>query len=198
MRLLARALANALGAVFLETTGADLKSRFVGGSEENLRLLFARARQAAPTVILFKELDAIATRPARGMAEPSVFLQLLQELDLLPPGELVFAIGTALTIDGFDHALIQPGRFELVLELGAPTRDYRAEIVRRAAAAVGLEFPEDAVDRAADLSANPPPKPPFHGARLAGLCRGLARLRLRNGAQGPVTPDEVSEVWAKL
>ncbi len=197
-RLFARAVANALGAVFLETTGAELKSRFVGGNEENLRLLFAKARQVAPAVILFKELDAFAARPTKGVTEPSLFLQLLQELDALPPGERVLVIGTTLTVEGLDSGLVQPGRFELVLELGPPTGEDRAEIVRRAASVVGLTLSDEAVTRATDLSANPPPKPPFHGARLARLCRGLARLRLRTGVDGPVTADEVTEIWGTI
>jgi cell division protease FtsH len=197
-RLLARGLASAVGAAFLETTGAELKSRYVGGSEENLRLLFAKARQAAPAVVLFKELDAFAARPGRGVTEPSLFLQLLQELDELPRGELVFAVGTAPAASDLDSAVVQPGRFELVIELGPPTAEYRAAILSSSAAGQGLELSREAAERAVELSASPPPAPPHHGARLAALCRGLARLRALEGGNGPVKPAEVERVWASL
>ncbi|MDB5310721.1 MAG: ATP-dependent metalloprotease, FtsH family [Gemmataceae bacterium] len=197
-RLFARALANAIGGVVLETTGAELKSRFLGGSEENLRLLFAKARQAAPAVLLFKELDAFAARPTKGVAEPSLFLQLVQELDALLPGELVLAVGTVPTADGLDPALVQPGRFELVIELGPPTPLYREAILRKAAEVVGLTLSADAVARVVELSADPPSNPPYHGARQAALCRGLAWLRAREPRPDPITAREAERVWGML
>ncbi|VTU01769.1 atp-dependent metalloprotease : Cell division protein FtsH OS=Cystobacter fuscus DSM 2262 GN=D187_003964 PE=4 SV=1: AAA [Gemmataceae bacterium] len=195
-RLFARALANAAGGVFLETTGAELKSRYLGGSEENLRLLFARARAAAPAVILFKELDAFAARPARGAAEPSLFLQLIQELDALPACERVVPVATAPTAGALDPAVVQPGRFELVIELQPPSPADVPAVLEHLAPPLGLEFSPEAAARAVELvEAYPSAGPPHHCARLAALCRVLARSRARSGASGPVAPLEVTRAW---
>src|SRR5262249_41162525 len=151
-RLFARALASTVNAVFLETTGAELKSKYLGGSEENLRLLFARARAAAPAVLLFKELDAFAARPARGAARPPPFPPPLQVLGGLPAWERVIPVGTAPALSRLDPAVVQPGRFELVVELAPPTPADVAEIVRRVSALLGLTFAPEAVEKAAELA----------------------------------------------
>ncbi len=198
-RLFARALANAVNAVFLETTGAELKSRYLGGSEENLRLLFTRARAAAPAVLLFKELDAFAARPTRGVAEPSLFLQLLQELDALPACERVIPVATAPSVNTLDPAVVQPGRFELVVELRAPSQTDVPAIVEMIAAPLGLLFSPESLARTVELvEANPSAGPPFHCARLAAMCRSLARLRARTGAPDPITPLEITRAWWAL
>jgi ATP-dependent 26S proteasome regulatory subunit len=97
-----------------------------------------------------------------------------------------------------DPAVIQPGRFELVIELGPPTAEYREAILRSSSAGLGLEFSDEAAARAVELSANPPPAPPHHGARLAALCHGLARQRVLEGGNGPVRPAEVDRVWETI
>jgi cell division protease FtsH len=195
-RLFARALAREVNGVFLETTGAELKSRYLGGSEENLRLLFARARAAAPAVLLFKELDAFAARPTAGVAEPSLFLQLLQELDSLPAGERVIPVATAPSAKALDSAIVQPGRFELVVELRAPSPADVAEVLEKLARAHGLSFTREAVTRAGELSrANAEAGPPYRCARLAAVCRSLARLRARTGDTDPVPAPELERVW---
>lgn len=198
-RLLARALAHELGAVFLETTGAELKSRYLGGSEENLRLLFGRARAAAPAVLLFKELDAFAARPTRGTSEPSLFLQLLQELDTLPACERVVPVATAPDVKALDPAVVQPGRFELVLEFHSPTAADVPAVLERVGRSVGLSFALDGLARAAELAtAHQSAGPPYHCARLAAVCRALARCRARSGSTDPVGALEVERAWWEL
>jgi cell division protease FtsH len=195
-RLFARALANAINGVFLETTGAELKSRYLGGSEENLRQLFARARAAAPAVLLFKELDAFAARSTRGSTEPSLFLQMLQELDGLPACERVIPVGTVLNLESLDPAIVQPGRFELVIELGPPSSADVPLIVEKIAGPLGLEFSPAALAKATELATtNPEARPPFHCARIAAVCRTLARSRARSGVAEPVSPIELVRAW---
>jgi cell division protease FtsH len=195
-RLFARALARSVNAVFLETTGAELKSRYLGGSEENLRLLFARARAAAPAVLLFKELDAFAARPGSGVAEPSLFLQLLQELDGLPASERVIPVGTAPSIKALDPAVVQPGRFELVAELRAPSGADVTEILEKLAGRLELALAPEAVARAVELArANTEAGPPYRCARLAAVCRSLARLRARTGNTDPIPANELERAW---
>ncbi|MCE9561235.1 MAG: AAA family ATPase [Planctomycetes bacterium] len=198
-RLMARALANAMNGVFIETTGAELKSRYLGGSEENLRLLFARARAAAPAVLLFKELDAFAARPTRGAAEPSLFLQLLQEMDSLPAGERVIPVATAPSANSLDAAIVQPSRFELVVELRPPSQGDVSAIVEKMATPLGITFSTESLARTTKLiEFNQTAGPPFNCARLSALCRSLARLRARMGSVDPITVPEVERIWAGL
>ncbi|HVV99630.1 MAG TPA: ATP-binding protein, partial [Planctomycetaceae bacterium] len=91
--MFAKAMASALGAAVTIVSGPELKSRWVGESEENLRQIFHRARQSAPSVIVFDELDSFAS--ARGTykgsgVEHSMVNQLLTEMDGFHREELVF------------------------------------------------------------------------------------------------------------
>src|SRR5439155_1545194 len=95
--LFAKAMATSLGAAVTVVSGPELKSRWVGESEENLRQIFVRARQAAPALIVFDELDSFAS--ARGThtgsgVEHSMVNQLLTEMDGFRKEELVFVVGT--------------------------------------------------------------------------------------------------------
>jgi cell division protease FtsH len=198
--LFARALANAVGAALLETSGSELKSRYVGGSEENLRQLFGRARQAAPSLILFHDIDSFAGSPGRtaGPVEPSMRMQLQQELDALPHGELVLVAGTTRDRVHLDPALLQPGRFELVLEVGAPSAEDRRDILVRFGEALDLSFSPRALAWAVDHTGEVSERPPWHGARLQALCRALARQRLREGRIDETQQPDVKRALASL
>jgi cell division protease FtsH len=113
--LFAKAMATALGAAITVVSGPELKSKWVGESEENLRQIFQRARQSAPAIIVFDELDSFAT--ARGTyegsgVEHSMVNQLLTEMDGFHREELVFIVGTTNLVESLDPALLRPGRFE--------------------------------------------------------------------------------------
>ena len=119
----AKAFASAIGAAIQIVGGPDLKSKWVGESEENLRQLFLRARQSAPSVIVFDELDSFAT--ARGTyagsgVEHSMVNQLLTEMDGFHKEELVFIVGTTNLVEALDPALLRPGRFEFHLNIPYP------------------------------------------------------------------------------
>jgi cell division protease FtsH len=95
--MFAKAMASAMGAAITVVSGPELKSRWVGESEENLRQIFHRARQSAPSIIVFDELDSFAS--ARGTytgsgVEHSMVNQLLTEMDGFHSDELVFVVGT--------------------------------------------------------------------------------------------------------
>ena len=108
----AKAMAAAIGAAVTVVSGPELKSRWVGESEENLRQIFHRARQSAPAIIIFDELDSFAT--ARGTytgsgVEHSMVNQLLTEMDGFRSEELVFVVGTTNYVESLDPALLRPG-----------------------------------------------------------------------------------------
>lgn len=124
--LLAKAVATQCGVRFLAVKGPELINMYIGESERNVREVFARARAAAPCIVFFDELDALA--PARGSGGDSggvmdrVVSQLLAEVDGLSCGgpnvEDVFVIGATNRPDLIDPALLRPGRFDKLLFVG--------------------------------------------------------------------------------
>ena len=117
-----RALAHEAAAAFFPVKGAELLDKYVGESERAVRELFARARAAAPSILFFDEIDAIA--PVRGRSTTSVtdsvVAALLTELDGIASRGEVVVIGATNRIDLIDPAIIRGGRLELHLELGLP------------------------------------------------------------------------------
>lgn len=123
--LLAKAVATECGLTFLSVKGPELINMYVGESERNVREIFQQARAAAPSIIFFDELDALA--PARGQSADSggvmdrVVAQLLAELAALQTERLsVFVLGASNRPDLVDAALLSPGRFDRLVYLGVP------------------------------------------------------------------------------
>jgi cell division protease FtsH len=193
----ARALAGALGAALLVTSGAELKSRWLGATEENLRQLFYRARQSAPAMIVFNELDSFAgvrgKDGARGV-EQSMLTQLLAELDRLPRAEEVFVAGTTNALDLLDPALLRPGRFELALSIPYPDAQDRREILTIFDREMGLRLSPEALAVAVERTGAEVPSAPgthFSGSHLNALCRTVARRRLRARRDDETTAADV-------
>ncbi|MDP1825364.1 MAG: AAA family ATPase [Archangium sp.] len=203
--LFAKAMATALGAAVTIVSGPELKSKWVGESEENLRQVFTRARQAAPAIIVFDELDSFAT--ARGTyqgsgVEHSMVNQLLTEMDGFRKDELVFVVGTTNFVESLDPALMRPGRFEFHLHIPYPTAEDRRAILGIYDQKLGLELSPRAMDyavkRTADLVEGQHSR--YSGDHLQALCRALARARLRERRAGPLEIDDVEKAlssWAE-
>ena len=196
--LFAKAMATALGAAVTVVSGPELKSKWVGESEENLRAVFMRARQCAPSVIVFDELDSFAS--ARGTytgsgVEHSMVNQLLTEMDGFRKEELVFIVGTTNFVESLDPALLRPGRFEFVLHIPYPNREDRRAILGVHDRRLELEIDEAAFDYATKRSGEPVPGPSggmhYSGDHLQALCRQIARTRLRENKSGPTTPADI-------
>lgn len=181
--LFAKALAAALGAAVTVVSGPELKSRWVGESEENLRQVFIKARQAAPAIIIFDELDSFAA--ARGTftgsgVEHSMVNQLLTEMDGFRKNELVFVVGTTNFVESLDAALLRPGRFEFHLEIPFPKAEDRRTIFQIYDQKLGLKLSKEALDHAVRLSGGPTAQGGrYSGDHIQALCRTLARMRLR-------------------
>ncbi|MFB6137649.1 MAG: AAA family ATPase, partial [Halobacteriaceae archaeon] len=131
--LMAKAVANETNANFISVRGPQLLSKWVGESEKAIRQTFRKARQVAPCVIFFDELDALA--PGRGQdvgnnVSERVVNQLLTELDGLEEMEEVMVIGATNRPDIIDPALIRSGRFDRLVMVGQPDEDGREEILR--------------------------------------------------------------------
>src|SRR5713226_3169609 len=131
--LLAKAVATESEANFISVKGPELFSKWVGESERGVREVFRRARQAAPCVIFFDEIDSIA--PARGMGEGAavtggVVSQLLTELDGIQALEGVVVLAATNRIGLIDPALLRAGRFDKIISTPLPDEKAREETLR--------------------------------------------------------------------
>ena len=131
--MIAKAVATTSEANFISIKGPELLSKWVGESEKAVREIFRKARQAAPCIVFFDELDAIAPhRGSEGDAHVTerVISQLLTELDGLEDLQGVVVIGATNRPDMIDDALLRPGRFDRILEIPLPNKDARKEILK--------------------------------------------------------------------
>ena len=196
--LFAKAMATAIGAAITIVSGPELKSRWVGESEENLRQIFHKARQSAPAIIVFDELDSFAS--ARGTytgsgVEHSMVNQLLTEMDGFNSDELVFVVGTTNFVEILDPALLRPGRFEFHLHIPYPDKDDRRAILKIYNASMKLEMTDEALEfavrRTGDFVEGAAAGTRFSGDHINALCRALARIRLRDDRIGPTDSADI-------
>ena len=116
---IARAVANEADAHFISISGPEIVQKYKGESEQRIREVFEEAREQAPSVIFFDELDAIAgQRDAGGDMENRIVAQLLSELDGLEARGEVVVMGATNRVDAIDRALRRPGRFDREVEIG--------------------------------------------------------------------------------
>jgi transitional endoplasmic reticulum ATPase len=186
--LLARAVASSTDANFLSVDGPELFDKFVGESERAVREVFTRARESAPAVVFFDEVDALgATRGDEGGAAPErVVSQLLTELDGLEGREGVTVLGATNRLDRVDPALLRPGRFDRTVEVGLPERAAREEILRIHA----RDRPLDGVDLG-EVAAR---TEGFSGSDLAALLREASLAALEAELDEGRTPADVPDV----
>src|SRR5580700_9235448 len=127
--LIAKAVANESEANFISIKGPELISKWVGESEKGVREVFRKARAAAPCVIFFDELDAIAPKRKSGEGDSQVtervVSQLLTEMDGLEELKGVVVLGATNRPDIIDEALLRPGRFDKLLRIPPPDKEGR-------------------------------------------------------------------------
>jgi transitional endoplasmic reticulum ATPase len=133
---MAKAAANESEANFISIKGPELLSKWVGESEKGVREIFRKARQAAPCIIFFDEIDAIAPIRGGGLGggdshvTERLISQLLTELDGLEMLTNVIVIAATNRPDIIDPALLRPGRFDRLLYVPPPDRDSRIQIIK--------------------------------------------------------------------
>ncbi len=130
--LLAKAVANESDANFILLNGPEIMSKFYGESEKKIRDIFEEAEKTAPTIIFIDEIDAIAPKreDVQGEVERRVVSQLLTMMDGLKSRGKVVVIGATNRINALDEALRRPGRFDRELEINAPGKDGRLQILK--------------------------------------------------------------------
>lgn len=181
--LLARALASESGLNFIPVRASRLLSQFLGEAERQIAELFARARHAAPCLLFFDEIDALAPNRASGDATVSrVVAQLLTEIDGIEGRGGTILLGATNRIEAVDPALLRPGRFDLTIEIPLPDRTSRAEILK-------VHCHKKPLSKGVDLAALAGATEGWSGAELAALCQGAARHALRRRLTQPVATE---------
>jgi len=189
--LVAKAIANESRVNFISAKGPSLPSKYVGESERGVREVFRKARQAAPCIVFFDEIDAlIPTRGAGGSdahVSERVLAQFLAEMDGVEELKGVLVLAATNRPDLLDPAALRPGRFDAVVEIPAPDGQGRREIfevhLRGKPLAPGVDIGKLAA-RSEGLN----------GADIAGVCHQatLAAVRRVVEAAGDDPPDEAA------
>jgi len=174
--LLAKAVATESEANFIAVKGPEVLSKWVGESERAIREIFRKARQAAPCVIFFDEIDALAPMRGLGYSDSGVtervVSQLLTEMDGLEKLEGVVVIGATNRPDILDPALLRPGRFDRLVYVPPPDRAARLEILKVHTRRMPLAEDVD-LERIADATEG------YTGSDLALLVREAGMLAMR-------------------
>jgi len=131
--LLAKAVANESESNFISIKGPELLNKYVGESEKGVREVFSKARENAPTIVFFDEIDSIATERGQNSGDSGVgervVSQLLTELDGLESLEDVVVIATTNRPDLIDSALLRPGRLDRHVHVPVPDEEARRKIL---------------------------------------------------------------------
>ncbi len=192
--LLAKAVANESNANFISVKGPELLSKWVGESEKHVREMFRKARQVAPCVIFFDEIDSLA--PRRGGSADShvterVVSQLLTELDGLEELKDVVVIAATNRPDIVDPALLRPGRIERHIYIPPPDKEARKEIFKIHLR--GKPLAEDvSIDELAEKTEG------YTGADIEAVCREAGMLAIREAIKPGMSKEEAKEVAKKL
>jgi transitional endoplasmic reticulum ATPase len=173
--LLAKALAKESETNFISIKGPQLLSMYVGESERGVREVFRKARQAAPCIVFFDEVDAIAPRRGGGgdgQVVERVVSQLLTEMDGIEDLKGVIVVAATNRLDRLDPALLRPGRFDFLVEIPEPDRETRLAILRVHTKSMPLADDVDLEALATETEG-------LVGADIEGICREAAMLAIR-------------------
>ena len=193
--LLAKAVATESEANFISVRGPEIFNKYVGESEKAVREIFKKARQTAPCVLFFDEIDAIMG--ARGQRDDTgvsqrIVNQFLAELDGMQALQGVLVIGATNRADMLDSAVLRPGRFDAVVFVPPPDRDARLEIFKVHTKNMPLHDDVD-LEKLADMSEG------YSGADIEGLCREAAMAAVRkNWKSTPVKMKHFEEAMKEV
>jgi len=193
--LIAKAAAHESEANFISIKGPELLSKWVGESEKGVREIFRKARQAAPCIVFFDEVDAIApTRGALGSdshVTERVISQLLTELDGLEVLSNVIIIAATNRPDIIDAALLRPGRFDRLLYVPPPDKESRIQIFKIHTAKKPLAADVNIEALAGHTEG-------YTGADIAALASAAVMLALREHIEKYKDPKKADEAKGEL
>ena len=174
--LLAQAAASATQVNFISVKGPALMSKYVGESERAVREVFQKAKQAAPCLVFFDEIDALVPRRGSGASDAGVSErvvgQFLAELDGVEKLKGVLVLAATNRPDMVDPALLRPGRFDVVVEIGLPDEAQRLAILQ-------VQVRGKPVAKNVDLAALAAASSGLTGADLGALCNRAALNAVR-------------------
>jgi transitional endoplasmic reticulum ATPase len=187
--MLAKAVATESEANFISVKGPELLSKWVGESERGIREIFRRARQAAPCVVFFDEIDSIA--PIRGLGGDSmvterVVSQLLTELDGIHSLNGVVTIAATNRSDMIDPALLRPGRFDRIVYVPLPDKNTRKKIIEIHSSDKPISNDID-FDKISELTEG------FSGADVSSVANTAVSIVLHEYLQKYSTPEDAAK-----
>jgi transitional endoplasmic reticulum ATPase len=185
--MLAKAIANESGVNFISVKGPALLSRYVGESERGVRDMFRKAKQAAPCIIFFDEIDALVPARDSGGSDAHVaervLSQFLAELDGVEELKGVLMLGATNRPDMLDPAILRPGRFDEIVEISLPDEQSRKQIfdvhLRNKPLAPGVSI--DSLAAATEE---------FSGAEIQGVCTKAALRAVRRAVAARIEKPE--------
>jgi len=193
--MLAKALANESEANFISIKGPELLSKWVGESESGIREIFRKAKQSAPTVVFFDEIDSVAPVRGSGYSDSNVtervVSQLLTELDGLEELQKVFVLAATNRPELVDPALLRPGRFDRVLKVPVPDKKARLEILKLNTTGNPLA-PDVDLARIAEKTEG------YTGADLAGIASTAVMIALQEHISKYQTVEEARKHAAEI
>lgn len=185
--LLAKAIANECQANFISVKGPELLTMWFGESEANVREIFDKARQSAPCILFFDELDSIAVQRGSsagdaGGAADRVLNQLLTEMDGMNAKKTVFIIGATNRPDIIDPALLRPGRLDQLIYIPLPDEGSRKQIfkavLRKSPVAPEVDF--DALVKHTNG---------FSGADITEICQRACKTAIRESIEKDIEKE---------
>ncbi|WP_424358139.1 CDC48 family AAA ATPase [Methanocella sp. MCL-LM] len=187
--MLAKAVANESEANFISVKGPEILNKYVGESEKAIRETFRKARQSAPTIIFFDEIDAIT--PTRGAGFDShvterVVSQMLTELDGLEELHNVVVIAATNRPDMVDTALLRPGRLDRLLYIPPPDEASRLQIYK-------IHTRGKPIDKDVDLEKIARDSKEYVGADIEAVCREAAMLAIREYITPGMSPEQAKK-----
>ena len=168
--LMAKALAGETGLNLISISGPILFSKWLGESERALHHTFKKAKQSAPCILFFDEIDAlVATRGfiSDGRAEERMASQFFNELDNLSDLSQVIVLGATNREDLLDPTLMRAGRLDYVLKFPLPDEKERLEIFQ-------VHTRERPLGSDVDLAELAKSTEGLVGSQIALICRSAA------------------------
>ena len=187
--LIAKAVATESEVNFISIKGPELLSKWVGESERGVREVFRKARQAAPCIIFFDEIDSVAPPRGKNMGSnvtERVVSQVLTELDGLESLKDVVVIAATNRPDMVDPALMRPGRIDRILYISEPDKNAREAIL--GIHTRGMPLAEDVdMDRLAEQMEG------YNGADIAATCQAASQMAIHEHLEKYPEPKEATE-----
>ncbi|TNN19099.1 Transitional endoplasmic reticulum ATPase isoform 2 [Schistosoma japonicum] len=185
--LLAKAIASECQANFISIKGPELLTMWFGESEANVRDIFDKARQAAPCVLFFDELDSIAKARGgsvgdAGGAADRVINQLLTEMDGMSAKKNVFIIGATNRPDIIDGAILRPGRLDQLIYIPLPDEPSRVNILK-------ANLRKSPIAKDVDINFLAKVTHGFSGADLTEICQRACKQAIREAIEAEIRAE---------